>query len=65
MRYADARMSEWERAEIYRVYVSEHLRATVGSDLRYCDLVAGGDGTDFDAGQVVDDVVSRMGLEEE
>ena len=65
MRYASARMDAAGREEIYRVYVAEHLRALVGSDLHYLDVARGVKQADFDAEQVVDDVVARMGLEEE
>lgn len=49
--------------EIYRVYVAEHLRALLGSPVGYYGLVSG-ESADFDAEQVVDGVISRMGLEE-
>lgn len=65
MRYAEARMIASERDEICRVYVTEHLRALVGSEVYYCDMVQGTRQADFDAEQVVDDVVALMGLEEE
>lgn len=56
-------MDDADRKEIYRLYVAEHLRALVGSDVRYSDLVNGAESADFDAKEVVDDVISRMGLE--
>lgn len=65
MRYADARMAEHENGEIYRIYVAEHLRALVGTELHLYDLTHGADSGDFDAEQVVDYVIARMGLEEE
>ena len=65
MRYAEARMGESERVEIYRVYVAEHLKALVGSDVSYYETAHRIADADFDAGEVVDDVISRMGLEGE
>lgn len=62
MRYADARMAVGERAEIYRLYVAEHLRGLAGTNVHYYDLVR--EVPDFDAEQVADGVLSRMGLEE-
>lgn len=62
MRYADARITEHENIEIYRLYVAKHLQALVGSDVDYYGLVHAV--SDFDAEQVVDGVISKMGLEE-
>lgn len=62
MRYADARMSEREQTEVYRIYVAKHLQALVGSSVDYYALAHAA--PDFDAGQVVDGVISKMGLEE-
>lgn len=63
MRYADARMAEHETTEIYRVYVAEHLRVLCGTNVGYYEVAHGTAKADFDAEQVVDDVLSRMGFE--
>jgi hypothetical protein len=62
IRYASARMDAAEREELYRVYVTEHLRALCMSDASYYEIAHGQ--ADFDAEQVMDDVISKMGLEE-
>lgn len=64
MRYIDARMKLAERDEICRIHATEHLRVLVGSNVSYAELVGFDEGVyDFDAEQVVDDVISRAGLE--
>lgn len=63
MRYADARVAERETSEIYRVYVAEHLRVLCGTNVGYYEVAHGTVQDDFDAEQVVDDVLTRMGIE--
>lgn len=64
MRYVRARADDADRREVYRIYVAKHLQLIAGTDLGYYEIVHGGEPADFDADEVVDDVLSRMGLEE-
>ena len=47
--------------EAYRNYVSDSLKAYLGIDLRYHDIVH--PAPDFSAEEIVDDVIARAGLE--
>lgn len=47
--------------EAYRCYVTDALRAYLGMNLRYYDAIH--PAPDFDAEQVVEDVIARAGLE--
>lgn len=65
MRYAGARIAEAEREETFRIYAARCLQALVGTDVGYYELAHGPEVEDFDAEEVVDGVIARMGLEEE
>lgn len=61
MRYVGARCEAEERAEAYRVYMSECMRALVGGSEGY--YAATHPAPDFDAEKVVDEVIERARLE--
>lgn len=63
LRYAREKHTAERRREVYRDFVTEHLRALVGSNLHYRELTSKSTRKDFDAGKVVDDVIAKMGLE--
>jgi hypothetical protein len=65
MRYAMARFAAADRTEIYRAYIAKHLQLLAGTNVSYIEFANGTFATDFDADEVVDDVLARMGLEEE
>lgn len=60
MRYARVRMDQEDRRELYRVYVTESLRAMTGAGASYHVLAHGSAPADFDAEAVAESVVSRM-----
>lgn len=62
VRYANARIDQADREETYRIYVTEYLGGKAFK-VPYRELVHGGRQEDFDAEQVVDDVITRMELE--
>ena len=42
LRYAVARCKDWERDEVYRIYITDAMSALIGvKDVRYADLVNG------------------------
>lgn len=61
MRYVRARCGSEERAEAYRVYMSECMRAFIGGAEGYYAITH--PAPDFDADEVAEDVIRRAGLE--
>lgn len=50
------------RIEIYRLYTAECLGSAVGMQKSYADFAYGSQEDDFDADEVVDGVIAKMGL---
>lgn len=62
--YASAIATDREAALSYRSYVSDCLRAVIGADRRWVDVIqARGRTREIDAESVINDVIERAGLE--
>lgn len=65
IKYVTAYMDKLDREEIYKVYVSEHLRAIVGSGISYYETAYSSEPEDFDAEKVIDEVLAEIGFGED
>ena len=61
MRYASTVAEERRAEETFRNYMADSVRAVYGINVRYSDLLTVPD--DYDANDVIEDVISRAGLE--
>lgn len=63
MRYALFKLVERQREDTYRIYVTDHLRAIVGtnaSPTRWIDRITPKE--EIDADEIVADIIDRAGL---
>lgn len=57
MRYVLARTHDKIREETYRFYITDTLKALIGTEVRYADIVMEDDATEEESGE---EIIERM-----